>query len=220
MRTDFGILITRCGNILSQRQTVVARAEGTVAVLEKNLSQQRDRIKDLQQALDDWQKVQVLLTAATAYARAQMIHRIELTVTSALHAVVDGSLSFKVEMGERGGQPTARWLIQTQHGDYVHFDSPEEAAGGGIVDIVSFALRLACLELSHPRSHGPLVLDEPGKMISEEYAAAVATVLSRYAQGTGRQVFMVTHNAALAEAADRVITVRNETGVSIVQNGG
>ena len=97
---------------------------------------------------------------------------------------------------------------------------PEEARGGGIVDVVSLALRMAVLELIRPSILAPLILDEPGKMVSEEYVPALAGFLRRYAESTGRQVLIVTHNETLLEAAHRGYRVTKVGGVSQIEELG
>ncbi len=164
-----------------------------------------------------WQLVSVLLTKVSDYARRQLVERIEATVTAALQTVLsDDSLRFEVEMRELGGRASAEWRVVSRYSDIEVSNNPEDARGGGIVDIVSLALRLALLELSTPRPEGPVILDEPAKMVSAEYAENLAYFLRSYAQRTGRQFIVVTHNETLAQAGDVSYRVTQENGISEV----
>jgi ABC-type sulfate/molybdate transport systems ATPase subunit len=40
-----------------------------------------------------------------------------------------------------------------------------EEVGGGVIDVAAFALRLACVMLSRPKSRKMLILDEPLKNV-------------------------------------------------------
>lgn len=166
---------------------------------------------------DLWQKASMLLTKVSDYARRQLVERIEDTVTAALQTVLsDDSLRFAVEMREIGGRASAEWRVVSRYSDTEVSNNPEDSRGGGIVDIVSLALRLALLELSTPRPEGPVILDEPAKMVSAEYAESLAFFLKSYAQRTGRQFLVVTHNETLAEAGDVSYRVTQTDGVSEV----
>jgi DNA repair exonuclease SbcCD ATPase subunit len=197
------------------------------------ISQRREKEEELSAARADielWRDVQVLLSKASEFARQQLKTRIEQTVTAALSAIFnDSSMRFEIEMKDMGGKPAADWRvvscykIPAKAGDedvkisaYTVVASPEDAKGGGVTDVVSLALRLALLELSRPRVEGPVLLDEPGKMISKEYLPNVAEFLKQYAAKTGRQIILVTHHEALADVADVGYQVKQENGVSEV----
>ena len=195
------------------------------------VAQRREKEQQLTQARADielWRQVQVLLSKASEFAREQLKQRIEQTVTAALAAIFnDSSMKFEIEMKDIGGKPAADWRVVSCYdvpakaGDedvkisaYTVVASPEDAKGGGVTDVVSLALRLALLELSRPRPGGPVLLDEPGKMISKEYLPNVAEFLKQYAAKTGRQVILITHHEALADVADVGFKVGQVNGVS------
>jgi len=73
------------------------------------------------------------------------------------------------------------------------------AAGGGVVDVAAFALRLSCLMLSKPPLRRILILDEPFKYVSERrgYRERVRQLLESLAEEMGIQILMVTHIEAL-----------------------
>lgn len=83
-----------------------------------------------------------------------------------------------------------------------------------MVDIVSLALRIALMESGRHKIDGPLMLDEPGKHVSEEYGMMLAQFLKGVTQKTKRQVLLVTHNNYLAESGDRAYQVVLQQGVS------
>lgn len=180
------------------------QGRGRLQLLESQQTEKNAALAQVRANTETWRLVQVLFTQVSEFAREQLKTRVEATVTAALRAVFgDESLRFEVEIREVGGRPAAEWRVVSAYADTEIANSPEDARGGGIVDVVSLALRLALLELSRPKPGGSVLLDEPGKMISTEYAEHVAHFLRSYLQRTGRQGLMITHNAALAEAADR-----------------
>jgi len=178
------INITSLENLESELavlRTRYSQAQGSRDLL---VSQRREKQAELTAAQADielWRQVQVLLSKASEFAREQLKTRIEQTVTAALTAIfADSTMRFEIEMGSIGGRPSADWRVVSCYGDTGSESqvsvvaSPEDAKGGGVTDIVSLALRLALLELSRPKPGGPVLFDEPGKMISKEQIAAYA----------------------------------------------
>jgi len=202
---------------LADARSRLEQGRGARAVLEEQRAAAADELAGVRQSVDLWRQVQALLGRVSEFARIQLQRRLEETVTAALQSIFgEDGLRFEIELRDLGGRPAADWRVVSRYGETEVAGAPEDARGGGIVDVVSLALRLALLELSRPRPGGPVILDEPGKMISAEYAPALAAFLRAYAQRTGRQVVMVTHNAALAEAADRAFRVSQAGGISEV----
>jgi DNA repair ATPase RecN len=169
--------------------------------------------------LTRWQLTKALLTEVTEFARQQLVERIEATVTAGLRIILGREdLSFRVAFRKVSEVSWADWQVVSLYGDggVEVANDPEMARGGGIVDIVSLALRLALLELSIPKPEGPVILDEPAKMVSIQYSENLATFLKSYAIRTNRQVVMVTHNFELAKAGDLIYWVSQQDGVSNV----
>ncbi len=210
--------LARYESVLASWRSQYEQGRGQLALLQAQRAETEEALKQVQENKDLWQKVSVLLTKVSDYARRQLVERIEETVTAALQTVLsDDSLRFEVEIREVAGKASAEWRVVSRYGDVEVSNNPEDARGGGIVDIVSLALRLALLELSRPRPEGPVILDEPGKMVSAEYAENLAFFLKSYAQKTGRQFIVVTHNSTLAKSGDVAYqVVKNEAGVSEV----
>mgnify|MGYP000877322496 FL=1 len=202
---------------LDRCKELYQQGKGRLQLLQSRVRSLEAQLSEINSSLELWDKAHALLVDASGLAREQVRRVVEDTVTAALQAVISEELTFRVEMGDRGGQPTADWLVVSKYGQETVATQPEDARGGGIVDVVSLALRLALLELIEPAITGPLILDEPGKMVSEEYIPRLAAFLRVYAEQTGRQVLMVTHNHTLAETADLGYRVTKENGISYIE---
>lgn len=203
---------------LSSWRSKYEQGRGQLALLERQRAEKQATLEQVRQNIERWRKTQILLTKVVEYARRQLVTRIEETVTAALQTVLlDDSLRFEVELRELSGKPSAEWRVVSRYGNTEVSNNPEDARGGGVVDIVSLALRLALLELSRPRPEGPVILDEVGKHVSAEYAENLAYFLRSYALKTGRQILLITHNETLAKAGDRAYKVtKNDQGISEV----
>lgn len=193
------------------------QALGQLGLLEKQWNEKDSALERARADIEVWQQVQVLFAKASEFAREQLRQKLEGTVTAALQAIFcNDRIRFEVEMKTVNGQPSASWQIISDFGDMPITASPEDAHGGGIVDIVSLALRLALLELARPKISGPVIFDEPAKMVSLNYLSNVAAFLKQYAKATNRQILMVTHAESLAEAADATYRVSQTDGLSEV----
>jgi DNA repair exonuclease SbcCD ATPase subunit len=198
-------------------RSAYAAGVGARDLLQRQLETKEAELTRAREDIAVWEQVQFLFAKVSEYAREQLKARIEETVTAALVTVFGEGYFFRINLRTMGGQPAAEWQVISQYGDFEVAASPEDARGGGITDVVSLALRLAMLELVRPKPGGPVILDEPAKMVSAEYAGNLAYFLKQYAARTGRQVIMVTHNAQLAEVADKSYLVTQVNGVSEVK---
>ncbi len=207
-------MLTQYEEYLNAMQKAYDTAVGARDLLQGQLAEKEVELAKVREDIATWEQVQALFAKVSEFAREQLKTRIEETVTAALLAVFGEGLTFRINMRTSNGQPAADWQVVSQYGDLEVAASPEDARGGGITDIVSLALRLAMLELVKPKPGGPVILDEPAKMVSAEYAGNLAYFLKQYAARTGRQVIMVTHNTALAEVADKSYLVTQKDGVS------
>lgn len=203
-------MLNQIETALSKMTAHYDRGIGARDLLIKQKNENAIAHDEAKQSIETWEKVQALFAKTSEYAREQLKKHIEDTVTTAMQvAGFPGNPRFKVLLTERGGQPAAEWRIIEGREDGTEMEtSVEDSHGGGLVDVVSLALRLALLQLSRPKPAPLVILDEPGKHVSAEYAPNVAFFLKQFGQQAGCQVIMVTHNDTLADMAD--VTVRVE----------
>lgn len=159
-------------------------------------------------------KVQILLQKTSDFARQQAKNRIEEIVTSALSVVFDRPYQFRISLEVRSNRPEVDYWLQSD--DIVtQLKPPDYDKGGGVIDVITLALRLVIGELSGLR--GPIFLDEVGKHVSAEYAPHVAFFLKEYSEKFNRQIILITHNEALAEIGDMSLAVSIKDGRSEVK---
>lgn len=174
-----------------------------------------DTIAEATEQIGIFDKVQILLQKTSEYARQQAKDRIESVVSEALNVVFGGNHSFVIDLGIRAGQPVADYWLN-DGSTFTKLEKPDYDRGGGKVDIISLALRLAIGEMEGIT--GPLFLDEVGKHVSKEYAPNVAYFLKQYSAQFNRQIILITHNADLAEIGETSISVtRKPSGESEVK---
>lgn len=144
------------------------------------------------------QNAEAALSLAQAVAediQQQAHNQIAGVVSRCLSAVFDRPYEFRINFERKRGRTEAALTFAR---DGFEID-PVSGAGGGVVDVTAFALRVACLALIRPRPRQFLALDEPFKFVSErkEYRQRVAQLLDTMATELGIQILMVTHDPTL-----------------------
>lgn len=115
--------------------------------------------------------------------------RISAVVSRCLSTVFDDPYEFQIIFEEKRGKTEAR-IVFIRDGKEL---DPLTAAGGGVVDVAAFALRLACLVLARPPHRKLVVLDEPFKFVSLAKIPKVRALLESLSEEMGLQIIMVTH---------------------------
>ena len=175
------------------------------------------RVAELRQQVENLRQVARIFSLAGEYARQESKTTMERLVTNALKMVFQSDHVFHIEFEERADRSEAEFMVSSSFGgERVVKNDPRDSRGGGIVDVISLALRVALLETSRPPVEGALILDEPGKHVSEQYVRQLAEFLSAVSNSFDRQVIMVTHNQHLADAGSVSYHIEIRNGESVV----
>ena len=154
----------------------------------------KEALKKARTRLNHAGQAQRIVQAVAEGVQQQAHRRIAAVVTRCLKAVFgDDAYEFRIDFSQKRGKTEAEFKLVR---DGLAVD-PADAAGGGVVDVAAFALRLACLLLSVPRRRKLLVLDEPFKHLSKSYRPAVRQLLKAMAEEMGVQMIVVTHDPML-----------------------
>ncbi|SDC44023.1 ATPase [Shouchella lonarensis] len=202
-------------NSLQMARDQWVRLDEKRRLLQEQLEQAAASLEEDYTILDTYEKARLLLQQSAEYARKQAKQQMEQIVTSALQYVFGPYISFHIELEEHGSRAVAEMYVVSDYEGIEVKTKPQDARGGGVVDIVSLALRVALMETAEPRQEGPLLLDEPGKHVSGEYTYHLYEFLKSLSTTFGRQIVMITHNQHLTESGDRSFLVTmQESGLS------
>lgn len=153
---------------VTAEQDALDACEGSIAALREATAISQEITKQLQQQ------------AHTAIAT---------TVSRCLGAVFDEPYEFKIRFESKRGRTEAQ-LVFCRDGETI---DPMTAAGGGVVDVAAFALRVSTLFLQKPAVRKLLILDEPFRFVSAEYLPRVAALLEMLSVEMELQIVLVTH---------------------------
>ena len=139
--------------------------------------------------------------------------RLEELATEALRYSMGGEYSVIIDLDNIRKRPQASLYIckkayeDREEIDEEDLEDPLSDNGGGIVDVVSTAIELVVMQAQTPIIEGPLILDEPFKMLSEEYVPMMSDFLKKISKDFNRQIIMVTHDKYLAQSAKSKIVI-------------
>lgn len=194
----------------------VSRREGIRDSILDKVEKKRQGIREVEAEEKKLSGVVFLLQKAADFSRNQATHQIEDIVTQSIAYIMQNSSRFIVDLSEKRGLPIAEFFVESDYGEYKVKTKPEMSRGGGVVDIVSLALRIAFLENHRPKMDGPLFLDEPGKHISDDYIFNMGEFVKECSRLFSRQIIMVTHNDYLTNICDKAFRVDIRNGISEV----
>ena len=188
----------RVNSILDKYKAYCARAEYAKSKL-------LDIQKQLEKAEQDYQnalKAREIINIVAKDTQQQLEMRITNIVSMALAAVFPDPYQFKLVFNERRNQTEADLLL-VRDGEEL---SPVEGAGGGVLDVVSFALRIAVLLMSNYRRI--IILDEPFRHLSADLQPKASEMMKMLSDKLGIQFIMVSHEEGIIDCADNIITIK------------
>lgn len=138
---------------------------------------------------------QGVLQGVAAAVQTRAHKQIAKVVNRCLGAVFgEGVYGFRIHFPRKRGRTEAK-MVFVKNGREIN---PLVADSGGVLDVASFALRLACLLLGPAGRRRLLVLDEPFRCVSREHAPRVRELVETLSRELKIQVVQVTHNQELA----------------------
>ena len=205
---------------LDQIKNFALREHGKRDKLLEQLHENKIQIEEIILDQELLEKVVILFQKTSEFARLQAKKQIETLVTKCLQYVLETDIEFVIELDELRGKANAEFYVVNSTEDMIIKTKPELSRGGGVVDIISLALRIAFLQIHKPRIEGPLILDEPAKHLSEEYVFNVGEFLKQTSEMFNRQIIMVTHNhhlSAISNKAYRVELSGTTSSITVVE---
>lgn len=199
---------------LNSLQDFMSREEGKRYKLIEKYDENSIKLREIISELELLEKVTILFQKTSEYARLQAKRQIETLVTKCLQYVFENNIEFVIELEELRNKANAEFYVTSDSNGIIIKTKPELSRGGGVVDIVSLALRIAFLQIHKPQIEGPLILDEPAKHVSEDYIYNVGEFLKQTSEIFGRQILMVTHNNYLAAIGNKAYRVEYKDTIS------
>ena len=137
--------------------------KGKLQVISQNFENTKKELDKEIKYEDLLTKVILLFQKTATYAREQSKRQVEDLVTRCLQFIFETDIEFLIELSEKRSVPNAEFYVRSNYDEgYSIITKPELERGGGVVDIISIALRIAFIQLHKPVLQGPIILYVPG----------------------------------------------------------
>lgn len=200
-------------NIYSEK---INKMKGKKELLESKLGEYKNNLSSTNNNVIVLEKAQAFIQQVAKDTQEQIKFMITDIVQLALDSTFPDEYIFNVNFEIKRGKTEAA-LSFAKGG--IEID-PMEASGGGVVDIASFALRIAAWSLG--KSDNVIILDEPFRFLSKDLQPKAGEILRRLSEHLKLQIIMVTHNNDMINSAHKVfeVTQNKVTKISSVIERG
>jgi len=169
---------------------------------------------ELSAKMDNLLKARSVVQIVAEQTQKKLEYHISNLVSMALASVFPEPYIFNLRFVQKRNKTEVE-LVFTKNGNET--DDILNSGGGGVADIASIALRISLWSIKKTRP--TLILDEPLKFLhSPEYQEKASQMLKEVSQKLGLQIIMVSDQRNILEYADKVISVVNKNGTSMIEN--
>ncbi len=181
------------------------RLNRTLYQIDANIDLLRRTQCDLETCTDQMNSLTLagnLLKTIGETQREKTISTFERVVTLALKEIFDSEYVFKIEVVADKRVSTKFKLVKgTEEMELLN------AVGGGIINVVSFVLKVLILASVRPKRQQIMFIDEAFNNVSADYRPRVAKLLKSFSEQLGIQFTLITHQKEFEDEADVVYTL-------------
>lgn len=169
----------------------------------KMYSRSNKAVKKLRRDYRDYEKARIVITELSRVTQHENKEKIEKLVTLAIRSVFENQdYQFRIKFERKNNRVYAIPVIVENNEEF----DPKNDMGGGLIDIVSIALKIILWHMEDPRKRNVLITDEPFRFTGALVKKA-GHMLKFIADKLNLQVIMVSHDDDLIDICDRVYRV-------------
>lgn len=206
-------------NEVKKQKESLIKLKGIKEQLEKQIKEEEESLVNLQDEQKINSQASLFMLSEIVDRRQNQLNVIQSIATSALQQIYGDKYSLKFDTFEeqrKDGVNNFRIeikIVSPHNGESMETGLLNER-GGGLIEVVSFALRIAALKWL--KYNGPILLDEAWKSMSNDYKIdQVVQFLREVTDSTGRQVILVTHMFdKFGPEADNIVHITKNDGVA------
>jgi DNA repair exonuclease SbcCD ATPase subunit len=181
-----------------------------VEFLQDDLGKKEDEIDEKATLIGNLEKARYVLSEVQKGTQERFKGQVESLVTMAIKSVFDRPFGFELIFERKRDKMECRPVVyEMVEGDRVEYDDTEYDIGGGLVDVMSIALRVVLWSMEKPRTRNVMILDEPGKNLGD-LISLFGDIIRKISHELKIQFIVVTHDDALKEVADRAYHISHD----------
>lgn len=190
----------------------------TTVIKKDLLTLERDsitkKLKDTATMSSNLVKARDIMISVGIISQEEIKIVIEELVTQALQGIFGDNYSFVLENKIARNKPETEFYV-IQDGKK---RSLKDELGGGVIDVISFAIRIILWAITSDRTDNVIILDEPMKFVSKDKLEMCGEMLRYMSEILNIQFILITHEGQLINAADAAFCVKQINGVSVIEN--
>ena len=196
---------------IRERENYYNISLGKKQSVEQSIHQCEEIILSTGNEVDLLEKTALFLQKVADFETEKVKNKIEKIINFGLQSVFDNGMSFKIVPEIKRNQVEMGFKLEEtlSTGEVVQSDLLD-SHGGGIVNLVSFLLRLVVLLFSPNNFQKIMVLDESFNNISVDYREKVSDLLKRLSEKLGIQFILITHFHEFSLYADKVFEINKK----------
>lgn len=204
--------------MVSAIRTRVEQAKGEMNVLQRQLSDFETKYEQENKTLEYIQEAQQILQQTAKQTQNKLSFHISEFITSALQSIWgEQAYAFELRFVEKRNKTEVEMLLKTEDGEISLDNLNNIRSGGGVLDVVALALRIALWSLQ-PNKQKVLILDQPLSNLDQNHLPKAGELITELSRKLDMQFLMINHNPALADIADKTLFVEKVEGVSKVRS--
>ena len=190
--------------MLDKYFSILSEKIGQKQKIEENLQRRSKNLENLEKNLKNIEKAQIVIQEVAKKTQEQVKFHIEDIVGLALESVFPDQYNFVLEFEIKRNKTEAN-IYFTQNGEKM---KPMDSMGGGVIDVASFALRVALWSLKLDKKNNTMILDEPMKWLSEDLQERAGEMMKKISEKLKIQFLMVSHVKNLINSSDKVFNLK------------
>jgi DNA repair exonuclease SbcCD ATPase subunit len=184
-----------------QRKLLIQQREDCIETTKKNKLDYENHLK-----------ARGIIQIVSSETQKKLEYQISNLVSSALASVFTNPYKFNLLFVQRRNKMEADLIFSK---DSNETNDLINTAGGGAVDIASFALRVALWSIK--RTRPVMIIDEAFRFLSLDLQQKASDMIKEISSKLNIQVILISHLPGMIKAADKVIEIEQRNGESYVR---
>lgn len=202
-------------NSVVEYHDFLEKTKAKKVVLQEQLNEKEVFLSSLLEEHGKLLKVQEIFNITGALAQSEVKGLIEKLISDTVSLVFGPEYGFELESKVVRNQPEIEMYIVKNGCKYNLRDDTE---GGGVMDVVSFVLRIVLWAIQKDRTDNVMIFDEPLRHLDGRRAKVMGEMMKKLSKMLSLQMIVVSHSEHLIDSADKVFEVtKNSEGVSEVK---
>ena len=196
-------------NTLKNYRRVIDKTETKLRIYKTARRRFLREISDLRKELATLEEVRDIFQKSAILTQNHLAKHLSSIVTKSLRVVwQDSDISFHTEFVERRNTTECEFYIEEEGHHYSLLDS----RGYGVVDVVSFSLKIAYILLHTVENI--IIIDEPARNLSKNKHEALSMLIKELSEELNVQFIIATHVPDLIQYADTATLLEKNKSMS------